>query len=492
MIVSPIWITREFKLSATQLVNEPEIAQTRGMSRTQRLAQLSASIRFEDLPEPVVERAKVILLDVVGCALSALPLPLAQAQMRIALTAFGGSSDEATLIGSGRRASIGAAAYGNASVATSLDQSDGYFGGAAYLWGGTLTVPAALAVGEEREVEGDRLLAAIVAGYEVGARLSDSFVFERSEDAVLAENVGGVIAAAVSVAKVLDLDSVQMLSAIGMASLLTPAATLRGYIGPGTQPVRDIKQALGWRCLGGVVAAQAATSGLQMTQPVNALDGDSGFWSMFQSTGIDESRLFDGFGDQFRILDTHTKRYPGGGMSHGAIELVRSLLSGFDMGEIERIDILLDAFLGAGVGSQTPKGVVDGQFSVPHQVAAALAGLPSAADWYLDSTFDEASIRELARRVFVIPDEECTDAYRNRRVFMTKARIRLVSGETLEGTVESPRKLHTDDEFEKKFLTSATPVIGESRAEEILDAVAGLDKGTSLKRLAGLLRDGPA
>lgn len=462
------------------------------MSRTKRLAQLCTSIRFDDLPEPVVERAKVILLDVLGCALGALPLPLAQAQINLALSSFGGSSEEATLIGSGRQTSVGAAAFGNASVATALDQSDGYVSDSAYLWGGTLTVPAALALGEARQVEGDRLLTAIVAGYEAGARLSDSFVFERSEDAVLGENVAGAIAAAISAGKVLDFDTVHMLSAIGMASLFTPAATLRGYIGPGTQPVRDIKQALGWRCLGGVVAAQAAASGLQMTQPVNALDGDSGFWTMFQSTGVDESRLFGGFGDQFRILNTHTKRYPGGGMTHGAIELVRSLLSETDVGAIERIDIFLDAFLGAGVGSQTPEGIVDAQFSVPYQVAAALSGLPSGVDWYLDSTFDEHSIRELTGRVFVTPDEECTDAYRNRRVFMTKARVQLLSGEVLEGTVESPRKLRTHDEFVEKFLTSTTRVIGEVRAQEILEAVTGLNTGSSLNRLARLLRDGPA
>jgi 2-methylcitrate dehydratase PrpD len=134
------------------------------MTTTAALARFASGLALDDVPPPVVRAVKRLLLDHLGCAVGGSRTPLAQAAAGVA-TADGGSA--ATVIGTRQRAGPGPAAFANAMAANALDYDDT---GATGHPGATL-IPAALALAEAESRSGAELLAAVVAGYEVGTRI---------------------------------------------------------------------------------------------------------------------------------------------------------------------------------------------------------------------------------------------------------------------------------------------------------------------------------
>ena len=69
------------------------------MNATRRIAEWTGALAFEDVPAPVVEAAKLHVLDVLGCGLAAHGLGIA-GEGRQAMAELGGEPDDC---GSDRR-----------------------------------------------------------------------------------------------------------------------------------------------------------------------------------------------------------------------------------------------------------------------------------------------------------------------------------------------------------------------------------------------------
>ena len=130
---------------------------SRGSSRTP----------FAALPAFISSRAAV-LLDTLGAILAGSALPENGGAGRVSRPS-GGPSGSATLIGHVVKADAFWAALVNATAGVALEVDEG-----SRLGGGhpsIHTLPGALAVAEERDLDGRRLLEALIAGYEVGSRI---------------------------------------------------------------------------------------------------------------------------------------------------------------------------------------------------------------------------------------------------------------------------------------------------------------------------------
>ena len=98
-----------------------------GTLRTTIVEQLSAyaiALRYEDLPSEVVQQAKRLIVDSVGCALGGYASEPAKIACAMATTVT--SSEPATVIGSGARSSIDMATFANGVMLRFLDFNDGY------------------------------------------------------------------------------------------------------------------------------------------------------------------------------------------------------------------------------------------------------------------------------------------------------------------------------------------------------------------------------
>src|SRR3989442_8885588 len=132
-----------------------------------RLAQVAAEVPVDTLPGSPVEAARRVLLDTPGAIVAGSALPETHPLARLA--AARAPHGVATLLGHGAKADAGWATLVNATAGVALEVDEGN-----RLGGGhpaIHVIPGALAVAEERALDGPRLIESLVAGYEVGSRL---------------------------------------------------------------------------------------------------------------------------------------------------------------------------------------------------------------------------------------------------------------------------------------------------------------------------------
>ncbi len=139
-----------------------------------KFADFALGIEYGELPKDVVDAAKRVLLDSLGSALGAVgsePAAIAETTIRKMF----GEGEAATVIGYPRAATVEGALFVNGVLVRSLDLNDTYIGTDPLHPSEVL--PTALALCEERGLSGRDLIEAIVAGYEVSARVNDAISY---------------------------------------------------------------------------------------------------------------------------------------------------------------------------------------------------------------------------------------------------------------------------------------------------------------------------
>ena len=461
------------------------------MSSTRTLASYLSNLKYEDLPPEVVEKGKAAILDPIGNSIGAYSLRLSRTFLDLAKRT-GSGSGESTLIGDGTQVSIPMAAFGNGALSTLLDSSDAQNNesGMNSTWMGALALPAALAAGEYRGISGKELITSVVAGYECAARIVHSMDKTWEQSQRLRGVSLGVFAAAAAAARALSLDEDQFLSTLGMTGVYTPIPSGHKYLGEdGLTPRKDIKQGWAWMCMTGAFAAVSAELGLKMLQENNILDGERGLWLMVGADVSREEQLTAGLGETFRILGFRTKLYPGIAVTHSSIDGVLDLVkeNAIDVGDIDAVEVITNRTEGVGFGDQDPKGPIDMEFSIPHQIAAALLVGPGGANWYWESTAAKPQFTDMVKRVSLSFDEECEQIFRDTHMRMSKISVTTKAGQRYAKRVDRARIVRTLDEVRDKFVAATSQVIDRERADKILNTVNNLESISNVSDLVNLL-----
>ena len=93
-----------------------------GRSLSSAIARFAHQLRFDQLPQPVIDSARQHLLDTVGCCLAARNLDSSRALA--SYLRLEGGAEQATAIGIGRRLPAAQAAFMNGLLARSLEYDD--------------------------------------------------------------------------------------------------------------------------------------------------------------------------------------------------------------------------------------------------------------------------------------------------------------------------------------------------------------------------------
>ena len=134
---------------------------------TEKLAVHAANLRYEDIPQEVIEKAKDCLLDQIGVELIGSTLDWNKIAYRYVVD-MGGRA-ESTIVNYGTMAPALDVAFVNATFGQGCELDDVGFGAGGHL--SAATVPVGLALSEKERVSGKELLAAIVAGCDIMYRL---------------------------------------------------------------------------------------------------------------------------------------------------------------------------------------------------------------------------------------------------------------------------------------------------------------------------------
>src|SRR5688572_14879046 len=136
---------------------------------THALAQYIAGSRFEDLPRPVVEHVKLLVLDTLGVAVFGATLPWSD-RLRATVKATE-SPGRVSVWGTPLAYSAPTAAMINGTAVHAFELDDVGAGG----HNGSVTLPSALAIGQHRgSITGPELINAVTVGIETASRVNNA------------------------------------------------------------------------------------------------------------------------------------------------------------------------------------------------------------------------------------------------------------------------------------------------------------------------------
>ena len=179
----------------------------------ERLARHFAGLDYERIPPKNVADAKQLVLDYLGVAIAGSQTESGRIAREFAVTT--GGVPEATLIPSGQRVPALHAAFANAIAAHSIELDD--VDVLALFHFSPPVVSAALATAERVKASGRDFIAAVVAGCEMMARLSEAVNPALRDRGFHTTPSCGVFGAAVAAGRLLRLDAAGIVSALGLA-----------------------------------------------------------------------------------------------------------------------------------------------------------------------------------------------------------------------------------------------------------------------------------
>jgi 2-methylcitrate dehydratase PrpD len=455
---------------------------------TPRLAAFAATLRYEDLPAPVVSHVKHILLDALGCALAATTLGAGCREVVAVMRNLGGKP-ESTVFGSGAKIAAPNAAFANGALVHALNY-DPIGPEAGHVGVVALTAPLAMAEAVGR-VSGRQLIAAAAAAAEITARVTAAVMRtgKHASDKFLNGQMLGYFGAAAGAGRVLGLTAEQMHSAFGLA--LMQASGSMQIVLDGDPPAKAVYGA--FPNYGGVLAALLAHAGLGAA--VEALEGKAGLYAMAYGGSYDAGALSDGLGATFLLLGAQFKPWPTSLIVHPFIEAGIELGNrGIRAAEIKSVEIVghghVRPWCEPLAERRRPSNAATAANSIPFGVAKALSrGDVTLAD-FTEAGLADASARSLAEKTTYRLDDAITGAL----VTVTRA-----DGHTIQARVElplgHPSRPVPPDRLIAKFRDCCRythPPLGAAAVQELVDLLLHLETIDDIGRLMQICRGAAA
>ncbi|MDN5345348.1 MAG: hypothetical protein PWQ18_1462 [Clostridia bacterium] len=450
-----------------------------------QMAEFVANLSYDAIPAGVRAKAKLCLLDALGCALGACRHPDILKLIRAVRRVEG--EGHSTIWGTGQPASLGAAAIAHSSMAHTLDFDDFHKKGKVHC--GAIIVPAVLTVAEQQEVSGREIITALVAGYEVMLRVA------MAVDAAAHRLQGwhgtatcGTFGAAAAVGKLLGLDAYWLANALGTAG--TQSGGVWAFTADGAMTKKFHAGRAAWS---GTLAAFLAREGFTgATQIFEATDG--GFLQVFSPHPHPEL-LTAGLGTEWEILQVGFKPYACCRTIQPAIAAALALRRqyGLSWEQVQQArSIKVFTYKVAKKQNDLPLPPANpnmAQFNLPFLVALALREGNIRVNDFNEQTIQDPDLLAVAGKVEV----EVDPAIESRFPAQWSCRLEIVtaSGQVLEADIEAA-KGDADNpldlaEHQEKFkgLLTGSPYAGA--ADALFNLLLQMDEDSNSERLISLL-----
>lgn len=458
------------------------------------LAEFTAGLDSSRIPGPVLERAKMRVLDFLGVALSGSQVPSSRIMTDV-VRELGGTK-ESTIVGEKTKVSCIHAALANGTMAHASDYDDDHR--SATMHPGSAVVPAALALAERETCDGARLLEGVVAGYEVACRVGEAFLGTQYHEGFHPTGACGVFGAAAAAAKILKLAPQEIVWAFGIAG--TQASGLEEWKTDGSWIKRMHP---GKAAQSGILSGLLAKKGY--TGPATIFEGKYGFLNAFSfERTYDTRKITDGLGEVFIGHETAFKPYPCCRFLHqvidGVLDMVRQhpfMPEDIQAIRVKTFKVGIETLMNPEERRYRPKTIVDAQFSIPFVVGAAVVRKKVSLSEFTEESIYDPAILEVASKVRGEEDPEYTKGYPAR--FPTWIEMELKNGSSFQRFVdipsgdpakreyvENPSRFH--EEIVGKFLLLISGIPSFSRrGRKIVTSVLALDEAGNVSHLMRLL-----
>ncbi len=443
------------------------------MTISERLASHFASLDYDRIPAKQTADARQLVLDYLGVAVAGSQTESGRIAREFA--AKTGGVPEATLIPSGDRVPAVHAAFANAIASHSVELDDVDL--MALFHFSPPVVSAALAAAERVGASGRDLVAAVVAGCEMMARLSEALNPSLRDRGFHTTPTCGVFGAAVAAARLLRLDATRIVSALGLAG--AQAAGLMEMYGPSMQKRFNPGPA----ARNGVAAAIMAEMGF--TGAATIFEGERGVRRAY-SDAADLAPLTRGLGTEFPIF-IEFKPYACARPIHNAIDcaLIIRREQNLGLGDIRAIEVERHPAWAGYHSIPRPATYHEAQVSLPYSVAVAFKEGAALLPQYTDEKLADPEIGRLARLVRIVPNSSLPRGVSCRMSVETADGRRLTTQvDHPKGSIENPM---TGEEMNAKVHRLADDVLGAAQVVRLIDTVGQIEAVKDLRELMSVL-----
>jgi 2-methylcitrate dehydratase PrpD len=452
------------------------------MTISETFANFAAQLTYDDIPQPIRERAKLLMLDALGIAFVSSKYDFAKKALA-GLSRFG--VGEHPVINSDRKLALRDAVTMNGILVHGLDYDDTYLPGAVHMTASN--VPCLLGIGAEAKADGRGLLAALVVGLEAAARIGAAGNGGFQKVGFHPTSICGAMACSLLAGRLIGLDRERLERAQGIALSLAGGTMQPMLDGTWTKRLHP-----GAAAAAGITAAALAEGGF--LGPEEAYEGRFGFYNIFLAelrTGGDPSLATQGLGERWEFARSSVKLYPACHQSHAFMNAAIRIANGhrFEPEDIERVDTLVSDVTRELVcepmaAKRRPGSSYIAQFSLPYGMAACLTRRRFGLAEIEESAYTEPRLLALAGKVhYEIDPNAGFPRTRTGEVIVT-----LKNGMKLRERDEiDPDEPAAADAIERKFFANAELAIDRSRAEKIRNAVLALEQQPGAHALMRLL-----
>jgi 2-methylcitrate dehydratase PrpD len=434
----------------------------------------------------VRERAKLLILDSLGCAIYGAKLEWC----RILQQTFGDldASRTTSIWGTAQTLSSTNAALINGTQVQGFELDDVHRDGVLHC--GAVVLPALIAVAESHApMSGRDFLTAAIAGYEIGPRVGRCMGQEHIGQGWHSGATLGVFSAAAGAARGLELDPEQTVHALGIAGTQAAGLMAAQY---GAMVKRMHAGRSSQSGLYGALLAKAGFTGIR-----DVFEAPYGGFCTTFSRSTDRfnlDALSAGLGSEWEAMRVALKFYSCVGSNHTTLDAIGDIRKRrpFTLSELGRIVVHGSRVTADHVGwPYKPEGLTSAQLNLPYCVATLLLEGDVFVDQFTEEAVADRGRMELSRKVEVVEDPAIT-ARGARYRHMVRVDVHLSDGSVHSETREAPRgsehSFAPAQDIVDKFRKLTRTAMPKDQQEALIAAMLNVETLGDMRELTRLLR----
>ncbi len=442
-----------------------------------RVARHAAGARTARLPEDVIERAKLHVLDTLAAIVSGAALEAGIAGQRYA-TSIGGTA-VASILGTSYRAPLVEAALANGMAAHADESDDSHEDSQTHP--GCGVVPATIVVAEEQRSSGLDFLRAVILGYEMAIRFGRALVSGMTfkSSSLSSHAYGPLFGGGYAAGSLMGFDEDRFLillnylaqEASGLTTWrLDQRHTLKSYVFAGMPASNAVK------------AAALVRNGF--TGGGDALDLSNRNMLDAICPKPNPEALIDRLGEHFTIIETDIKRYPVGYPIAAPLAALEAIIDSHNLKprDAQEIRIYYNEDWYKVVGDQTLMPDVNLRYCLAVTLLDGRLTFDAAHD---SERMKTTEVAEIGRRIRFLGPQPHLERFAARVEVKSGDRtLAAEQGRNVLGRAENPMSKAQVQEKAEELLRT---VIGSASARRAIDLTDRLESLADIQELIGLL-----
>jgi len=452
-------------------------------SLTFAFAEFVHSLSYESLPNEVIQHTKLCILDTIGCGLFGSTLPWSKILADVLNEVD--KNPQSLMWGSDKLYSITNVALLNGTMVHSFELDDLH--GRGIIHPGSVTIPPTLALTSYlSHISGKQFIEAIVAGYEVGARIGMFVGTFHLLKGFHPTGTCGSFAAAAASGKLLGLSKNEMVHALGIAGAQSAGLMAAQY----SSMVKRMHA--GRAAQSGLFAALLAQKGF--TGATDILEAPYGGFGTTMSEHMDLESALDGLGARYEVLNVGFKPYSCCGSNHTSIDALRSIMKEESLAAnmIEGIIIKTTQATKVHVGwPYVPDSITSAQMNLYYCAALCVLEGDVFVDQFTEEKIRDPYILDFLPRITIEqdPDLDAGGPQKRHSIILT---VTLKDGRSFQQSLDyalgNPRNPMTPSDVTEKFQKLVRTVFSDNKIKSLQEMIFNLDTLEDVHELHNLLR----